>query len=500
MKEEQKDFLADAMEEIRDEYVAEAAYGGKHRSGGGVKVLAVAAAVILIAGGALWAAGRGIAGDRTSTETPGMEQPGSDSSDKTGNSEGIPSDRDVSVVYPAYTSLSDNSFDEWRELMDECMLSEEFAAALDAFSYETAGKVLEGSTENLMYSPLSLYYALAMAGYGAEGETAEEILGLLGVAERQELAEECNKLYRYFYLKGLYFDRENENTDNEKHNIVQLGNSLWVDERLHLKDDYRNDLLEKFFARSYDVNFGNPATAALMSRWIREQTYGVLEPNLDLSDDIRLAIVNTLYFYGAWDEDFREELTEKDDFTLTDGSNVKADFMHKSDHGRYRRGQDYSAAIMPTSNNCQVMFILPDEGVDVTKYFEAGALEEVFGSEDWHGERIEWSMPKVSFGSELPLNAVLQELGLQQMFTEEAQFGRTAEEPLFVSTVLQQTHIALDEKGAEGAAVTIIMDKATAAMPKQPVEMNLNRPFLFGIRDGGSGAWLFLGVCQNPAE
>ena len=65
--------------------------------------------------------------------------------------------------------------------MQENQISDSFQKALEQFAFQSASRVLEESHGNVNYSPLSLYYALAMAGCGAEGGTAAQIMDSLGV-------------------------------------------------------------------------------------------------------------------------------------------------------------------------------------------------------------------------------------------------------------------------------------------------------------------------------
>ena len=109
-------------------------------------------------------------------------------------------------------------------------------------------------------------------------------------------------------------------------------------------------------------------------------------------------------------------------------------------------------------------------------------------------------MPKFAFGSSMELEETLQAMGMQRMFGEQAQFGKIADQPLWVSQVLQEAHIGIDEEGVEGAAYTMMAMAGSAFMePELEADMILDRPFLFGVQDR-NGAWLFLGVCRDPSQ
>ena len=102
---------------------------------------------------------------------------------------------------PEAVNIPLDDYDAWRELLKENTCSQEFNQALLQFSYESASKVLAGGEGNGNFSPLSLYYVLALAENGAENETAQELLDVLGMEDTDALAEECGKLYRQMYYR-----------------------------------------------------------------------------------------------------------------------------------------------------------------------------------------------------------------------------------------------------------------------------------------------------------
>lgn len=91
---------------------------------------------------------------------------------------------------------------------------------------------------------------------------------------------------------------------------------------------------------------------------------------------------------------------------------------------------------------------------------------------------------------------MLQTLGVVDAFLSDADFSSITDGTAFISDILQHTHIAVDENGAEAAAFTQI-DYCGAALPDGRAEMILDRPFLYGITSV-NGTLIFIGVCNNP--
>lgn len=56
---------------------------------------------------------------------------------------------------------------------------------MNQFGYQVGAQLLAGSGQNVLFSPASLYYALAMTAEGAAGKTQEQLLQLLGAEDPQ---------------------------------------------------------------------------------------------------------------------------------------------------------------------------------------------------------------------------------------------------------------------------------------------------------------------------
>jgi serpin B len=73
----------------------------------------------------------------------------------------------------------------------------------------------------------------------------------------------------------------------------------------------------------------------------------------------------------------------------------------------------------------------------------------------------------------------------------------TGSPELFVSDVIHKAFVSVDEAGTEAAAATAVPMELTA-IPDPPVEVTLDRPFIFLIRDIETGAVLFVGRVLDP--
>jgi serpin B len=78
--------------------------------------------------------------------------------------------------------------------------------------------------------------------------------------------------------------------------------------------------------------------------------------------------------------------------------------------------------------------------------------------------------------------------------------GMTTQEKLFITAVLHEAYIAVDESGTEAAAATAVVAGVTAGRVTTPVTMVVDRPFLFVIHDLATATPLFIGRVTDPTS
>lgn len=355
------------------------------------------------------------------------------------------------------------------------------AAAGNRLGFEVLRELSDG-TENQVFSPVSLAYALAMAAQGAEGETKQEILDALGgdVADVASMTQALAAAGQ------------------------KLANAAFVAGDGAFEEAYIDALQEQFGAEWF-VGEENPAEA--INAWVSEHTDGLIEKMIEgeLSEDAQLVLMNAIAMDAKWLSPFDKEATYEDIFHTADGE-VTVDFMHQRGYRTYGerdgvqllklgyRDEEYN----PTG--LSMLIALPEAG-GVPAVLDGLCAEGVdyftFGEE---AREVILSMPKVDISSGSSLNAVLKALGVETAFSDGADFsGMTKDEPLHIDDIVQKARLVMDEEGTKAAAATMAV-MTTMAMPSEPpVEFNMNRPFVVVIADEVSGAVCFAGIVANPA-
>ncbi|MPM99472.1 hypothetical protein SDC9_146663 [bioreactor metagenome] len=303
--------------------------------------------------------------------------------------------------------------------------------------------------------------------------------------------EQCGNLYRRLY------------TDNEIGKL-KIANSLWLDDevngqKINFKDRFLKNAAKDLYASIFSVNFSDKNTVSeMMVRWISENSNGTLTPKIEVDDNQIMSIINTIYFYDEWSELFIEDNTKEDKFYLENDDYVKCDFMHTDTSSEIVIGDGYKRSSLMLKGNGSMIFILPDENVSIKELLSSSQkIEEIFARGTGKSVLVSWSIPKFGYDSSLNLKDTLKSLGINST-SSDADFSGICDISAYISDAIQGTHISINEKGVEASAYTEIRILA-GGIPTDKAEMNLNRPFIYGIA-ASNGTLLFVGICGNPEK
>ena len=359
--------------------------------------------------------------------------------------------------------------------------------------------------ENLICSPLSLQYAIAMAANGASGETLQEIIDFLGYGE-----------------EGIDALNEYSKTLLEQLPAVDLDVTLKVTDALLVNDDFpllpsfKKTVEESFYAAVDNMDFSDPQQiAARINEWAKRNTNGfideVIEPS-EISADAVAYIMNALYFKAKWAGDeyspmFREEGTKSENFTLNDGKTIKAAMMRNTRYHEYAEMDGYKVLVLPYANRKFNMYILlPDENniEGLIEKLQTSSWTDILANLKQDAE-VHVKLPKFNIENKHNLNDALNGLGVRKAFEPaSAEFNGmfTPKDDYYywISKVIQKSRISVSEWGTEAGSVTVVeMDGATDAGPgPKEVYFYADHPFMFIIGEETSGTILFEGVVMQP--
>ena len=368
---------------------------------------------------------------------------------------------------------------------------------INANTFEDKLNTYMPKDKNYMFSPLSIKMALALAANGADGTTRDEILKTIEIDENDKL----NNLDR-FNKKAQTLIKAYQETDFMQ---VNIANSIWLntDRTSQLfKHEYSDKVKEFYNAESRSVNNNNAVEN--INAWANEKTNGKI-PSIINNNDFTAMLVNAVYFKASWQNDFNEGATKKDTFTNGDGTESQTDFMNNTKHYNYAKVNGAEIIELPykrvsyktgengetvkeTTNIWMSMYVVMHDD-------EVQNIQSIINTADFKSQFIKLSMPKFKFEYSAGLNDILKSMGISQAFKTD---GSAHFEPMFtkdsmyISDVIHKTYIDVNEKGTEAAAITALAGGTTAA-PPQPMEIKLNKPFTFVIKDTVHNEILFMG-------
>jgi serpin B len=290
---------------------------------------------------------------------------------------------------------------------------------------------------------------------------------------------------------------------------LNIANAIWGQEGFKFLPAFLDTLAKNYGAVLRTLDFGQAESARqTINGWVSEQTKGKIEelvPKGYLDSLVRLVLTNAIYFNGKWVLPFEKDSTRDGPFTRLDGSEVSVPMMSQTARFDYTAGDGYQAIELPyRDSNMAMLFVLPKAGrfEEMEATLSSSSVDAIV--EDFSAQQVHLTLPKFTFESEFDLSTTLAQMGMPSAFRppgpDGADFsGMTGQRDLYISAVLHKAYVAVDEEGTEAAAATAVIMKLTSAMPDPLVQMTLDHPFLFLIRDRDSGTILFVGRIMDPS-
>ncbi|NUC73664.1 serpin family protein [Haloterrigena sp. SYSU A558-1] len=455
---------------------------------------------VLALTGALLAGAAGCLGDSTDGEDPA-------NGDENGDEDGaLFADRDA-PDFPRLDLTTDPDLESDR-------IAEQIRGNV-AVSFDVLAQLREETPdENLFFSPYSVSVALAMTYAGARGETAAEMADALRYdLEGEALHAAFGALEGEFERRNedgrevespAWADEDGEGDGSEGDDLgfqLSSANAVWRDEG-HDFDDAYVQLLEAYYeAGDHLADFSGSPEAAReeINAWVEERTNDRIEdllPAGSIDRSTRLVLTNAVYFLAAWEHDFDPADTEPGAFTSLDGSETEVEMMHQSQELRYAEIDGHQLVELPYANgDTSMIVVLPAEGEFESVEASFGVDELAIMLEEASRPKVDLALPKFGIESKFSLVETMRELGMERAFDGgSADFSgmvESAESDLFIDDIIHQSFVEVDEEGTEAAAATAVVVEDTAVADR--VEMTVDRPFLFCVRDRPTETPLFVG-------
>lgn len=348
---------------------------------------------------------------------------------------------------------------------------------------------------NPVLSPVSAYIALTLAGNGAEGNTKQEFINVLG--EKEKMTEMSCEIMNSLPKKT--------NTIT-----IEFANSAWIDDEITVKEEWMGQIKSLYNAQAFQTDVSSAETMNAINEWVEGNTHGLIKQMIEqpFAKETRLVLFNTLYFDGKWQIPFLKETTYDEVFYVSDKETVMVPMMHQYDE-RYEffETNEVKGIVMPyRDSNFAFVAILPQGNRKIRDDFTFTAEELSNMMKNRTYQTVHVKLPKFEVSFDKILNSSLIQMGLADAFdAEKADFsgiGTTdSGYPIYISLVRQKAVIKVDEEGTQAAAATeIAMLEATALLEEEPIEMYFDKPFLYFVMDMETELPLFMGIMDNPEK
>ncbi len=357
----------------------------------------------------------------------------------------------------------------------------------------------KGKLPNAVFSPASIYWALLLLEPGAKGTTSTQLRTMLHAPfEGAVLHNEASTLVR------------NLLPDGEGGATLRIANGLFGLTGYPFREPFLATGRERYGAELRSLDFRRDAEGARkeINGWVSKQTNEkipeLLGPGIP-SPETAMILVNAVYFLARWGEPFNPQATQPTDFTLLDGSKVKVPMMKQKSEWLYGETGPVRVVELGYERSTIVLDIVLPKKVDgLEAVEEALTLEHL---DDWldHMTKAEviLQLPRFKVRSAIPsLREPLMKLGMTDAFDQlKVDLSDIAgvKGDLVVNDAVHQAMIEVDEKGTEASAATVIDVVLTSLGPELPVvEMAVDHPFLFLLRDITTRQVLFIGRVAKP--
>ena len=340
--------------------------------------------------------------------------------------------------------------------------------------------------ENYMFSPLSIKIAFALLANGADDETKAEMLEVLGIEDLDTF--------------NLYVD-EMINTYKKSEGIdITIANSIWLNKEL-TKNEFDGDF-EFVATEYYSSEVGKVVESNgvdTINEWVDDKTEGKIERIISRVD-FMAALVNATYFKGTWLKEFNEENTAPDIFHNIDNSETETYFMYQKSYFDYCETEKARIIELPYESDVFTLSGGEKTMLDISMYLllsdeEINVINELdMAKSRLESEMVELTMPKFEITYSMDLSEFLEPLGMEKVFSEGLPY-LVEYENMFVNKAVHKAYINVNEKDTEAAGVTMV-GVATSAKPSENpkiIELKIDKPFYFALRDNKTGEVLFMG-------
>ncbi|XP_039954313.1 antitrypsin-like [Bactrocera tryoni] len=331
-------------------------------------------------------------------------------------------------------------------------------------------------TSNFVISPVAIRSLLTIISISVIREPHRELLAAMGLKSSHQGIQEFKAC-------------RNANKDEF---VFTQHNAIYVDNRFEIDMAFRVTCLEQFQTRPENINFELlEGITHHINTWINEQTEDQISTRIaaDTMDVLQHNLLISIgRFESKWRKAFPKKFLTKSDFWLTPTEKVEVPMMH--DYCELPFGEldelKATALVLPYRNlNVKLIILIPKEIDGLPKLEEHLKLQRVDITvlpSLLKVKNVKLGMPRVKLESNLLINEILKELGINAIFNDCIDFTRLLT-AFNITKISQIRHIAAieindDGTGASSSKVSFLLTEI-----EKCTEFDINRPFFYAVMD-----------------
>jgi len=346
--------------------------------------------------------------------------------------------------------------------------------------------------DNCFFSPYSIFGALSMTYAGAADNTKTDMEKTLGITDNT-------------IVHSGFKEITNSIMQNKEIQFLS-SNSLWLQKNFKLEKEYTKLVEENYLAKCKNVDFKDETDREKgrkeINTWVDKQTKGnitdFIKPGI-LSESTAMVLIKAVYFKAIWQSEFSPQNTKNAKFLAVIGDSIDCKMMNNELKTNYFEDNLAQVIEIPyESNKSSMIVILPkDSAKSDLKQFGSAYLNKFYQ----HLELVDvnLSLPSFKMEVEYELSDALKKMGMKSAFDPGANFsGITGQKDLIVTNVLHKSIIDVSEKGTEASSTTAVISMRSTSINKKPIVFKADHPFIFFIKDRGTGVIIFMGYLAQP--
>ncbi|MCK5279316.1 MAG: hypothetical protein KAK04_12270 [Cyclobacteriaceae bacterium] len=343
---------------------------------------------------------------------------------------------------------------------------------------------VQNKNENFFFSPMSVGMALGMVYNGVGDEEKFQIQNVIGLESLVE--KEINKSYNEL-LSFLQ-------VSNDQMQIT-YANSLWYSNSIDINEDFRTRVMAYYDAEISEVNFTKSSSIDFINKWGNLKTHGIFEQLIESAPSLNtdIFLINAFSLNTTWNNNYA--FINKSTFFNTIGEPTEINTLNWDGMNvRISENNNLSFLEIPFEKDMFFFSVVQPEGDskidDLLETFSFNELNSI--AENAIDFKANVSLPEIKFSSDTPMKSVLTKIGLNAIFLPTTDLS-----PSFIdghhqiSNINHKAKISLND-------ISYTLENELSFTDSNLKQININKPFIYFVRDKHTKTVLFAGYFTNP--